>query len=180
MKTFFAAAMAACAIAEEIFITGLEPTVPIPDINSLTVIQYNEMLAGVVYGIIDKNSEMAIEMCLMEGEDEAIAVYQTFEDFRAGDFVKGTMAMKSVVAGVSTMKTNCSAGELAPDVASLEAWGMFFAQPTADAEAAIKHNALVHSLGLTKDLKVAENDWNAGEFFQFGAEIGTMLVICTQ
>jgi hypothetical protein len=33
------------------------------------------MLAGVVYGILDKNDETAIELCLVDGEDEAIAVY---------------------------------------------------------------------------------------------------------
>jgi hypothetical protein len=138
------------------------------------------MLAGVVYGILDKNDETAIELCLVEGEDEAIAVYQTFEDFKHGEVVKATMAMKDVIAAIPTLKSSCSKETLTADLVSLEAWGTFFLQPQANVEAQIKHNAILHSIGLTKDLKIAENDWNAGEFFKFGAEIGTMLVICTQ
>jgi hypothetical protein len=50
----------------------------VPDIYSLTTIQYNEMLAGVLYGILDKNDEQAIETCLVDGENEAVAVYGVF------------------------------------------------------------------------------------------------------
>ena len=119
-------------------------------------------------------------MCLVDGEDEAIAVYQTFEDFRHGEVVKATMAMKAVIDALPTLKSSCSKATLTPDLLDLEAWGTFFLQPQADVEAQIKRNALLHSIGLTRDLKIAENDWNTSEFFKFGAEIGTMLVICTQ
>lgn len=87
------------------------------------------MLAGVVYGILDQNDETAIELCLVDGEDEAIAVYQTFEDFRHGEVVKATMAMKAVIAALPTLESSCSKGTLTPDVVSLEAWGTFFLQP---------------------------------------------------
>jgi uncharacterized protein (DUF697 family) len=43
MKTFIAAAFIGAASAAAI---------PIPDIESLTTVQYNEMLAGAVYGVL--------------------------------------------------------------------------------------------------------------------------------
>lgn len=55
MKSFFAATLISFVAAE-----ALNGPVPIPDIYSLTTFQYNEMLAGVVYGIIEKNNETEI------------------------------------------------------------------------------------------------------------------------
>jgi hypothetical protein len=51
MKSFFAASFAVFASAQQIVTDA--PSVPIPDIYSLNTVQYNEMLAGVVYGILD-------------------------------------------------------------------------------------------------------------------------------
>lgn len=73
MKTFFASTLAGFVAAEV-----LNAPIPVPDIYSLTTIQYNEMLAGVLYGILDKNDEQAIETCLVDGENEAVAVYGVF------------------------------------------------------------------------------------------------------
>jgi hypothetical protein len=73
MKSFFASSLAGFAAAEV-----LNAPIPVPDIYSLTTIQYNEMLAGVLYGILDKNDEQAIETCLVDGENEAVAVYGVF------------------------------------------------------------------------------------------------------
>ena len=50
----------------------------IPDINSLTTVQYNEMIAGVVYGVIEKNNCTEIEACLLQGKDEAVLVFEAF------------------------------------------------------------------------------------------------------
>jgi hypothetical protein len=158
----------------------LEGAIPTPDIFSLTTVQYNEMLAGVVYGILDKNNETEIETCLIDGEDEAIAVFGVFEDYRHGRWIEGSRAMEQVVAAIPTLKLVCSKETLMPDVLSLEAWATFFEQPTADVESQIKKNVLRHSIALTLDLHTAETYWNAGEFFKFGEEVGIMAVIATQ
>lgn len=173
MKSFFT--LIGFAAAE-----ALNGPVPIPDIYSLTTVQYNEMLAGVVYGIIDKNNETEIETCLLDGEDEAIAVFGVFEDYRHGRWIEGSRAMEQVVAALPTLKLACSKATLEADVLSLEAWATFFEGPTADVESQIKKNVLRHSLALTKDLHTAEGYWNAGEYFKFGEEVGIMTVIATQ
>jgi len=171
MKGFIAAALLSAATAV---------TIPIPDISTLTTIQYNEMLAGIVYGILDKNNETAIETCLIDGENTAIGAFGVFEDYRHGNFIKGTRDLHALMAQLPTLKLACSEQTLMPDFISLEQWGLFFDRPEADVEADIQRNVIRHSLVLTKDLHTAEGYWNAAEFFKFGEELGIMAVIATQ
>jgi len=171
MKSFFAATLIGYAASTPI---------PIPDIYSLTTVEYNEMLAGVVYGILDKNNEVEIETCLVDGENEAIAVFGVFEDYRHGDWVKGSKALNQVIQALPTLKAACSVATLQADVLDLEAWATFFLQPTATVESEIKKNVIRHSIALTLDLKTTENYWKSAEYFKFGMEVGIMAVIATQ
>ncbi len=88
MKSFFAATLISFAAAVPI---------SIPDIYSMTTVEYNEMLAGVVYDILDKNNEVKIETCLVDWESEAIAVFGLFDDYRHGDWVKGFKALNQAI-----------------------------------------------------------------------------------
>lgn len=155
-------------------------TIPIPDISTLTTVQYNEMLAGIVYGILDKNNENAMETCLVDSEDTAIGAYAVFEDYLHGNWIKGTVDFAELMATVPTLKLACSEQTLMPDIISLEQWALFFDRPETEVEADIKRNVIRHSLALTNDLHTAEKYWNSAEFFKFGEELGIMAVIATQ
>lgn len=72
---------------------------------------------------------------------------------------------------------NCKS--IQDDVASLESWATFFLQPAEQLQAEIQANVLSHALALTNDVRKARKLWNQEEYFQFGAELGTMLVIAT-
>lgn len=122
-------------IAATLFSYAASAPIPIPDIYSLNTFQYNEMLAGVVYGILDKNNETEIEACLVDGENEAIAVYGVFEDYLHGDWLKGSKALNQVIQTLPTLKAACSVATLQADVVDLEAWATFFLQPPATVEA---------------------------------------------
>jgi quinol monooxygenase YgiN len=171
MKTFIAAAFIGAASAAAI---------PIPDIESLTTVQYNEMLAGAVYGVLQQKGETALEACMVDGEDEAKLVFAVYKDMRAGDMVKATKAMAKVVEALPTLRLACEYQTVAANIADMEAWATFFERPEATVEADIKKNCLRHSIALTRDLHQAENLWTAGEYFKFGEEVGIMAVIATQ
>lgn len=169
MRTFIAAALIGAATA-----------IPIPDVESLTTVQYNEMLAGVVYGVLKQKGESALETCLVDGENEAKLVWGVYADMRAGDMVKATKQMAKVVEALPTLHLACEYRTVAANIADMEAWATFFERPEADVEADIKKNVLRHSIALTRDLKLSENLWNSGEYFKFGEEVGIMAVIATQ
>lgn len=93
------------------------------------------MLAGFVFGVLEQNDEIAIELCLTDGEDQAVALYGVFEDYRHGDFIKGTQAIQGIIDSLPTLHADCSKATLEADALSLEDWGKFFLQPTAEIEA---------------------------------------------
>lgn len=171
MKTFIAAAFIGAASA------GL---IPIPDVNSLTTVQYNEMLAGAVYGVLQQKGETALEACVVDGENEAKLVFGVYKDMRAGDIINATKAMAKVVEALPTLHLACEYATVAANIADMEAWATFFERPQAIVEADITKNWLLHSIALTRDLNKAENLWAAGEYFKFGEEVGIMAVIVTQ
>lgn len=84
----FSLAAASCA-ATQIF--GQQ------DIGDLTTIQYNTLLAGIVYGIIDKNDCTEIETCLKGGKADATLAYDAFTTIEAGDYFKGFTELATVV-----------------------------------------------------------------------------------
>mgnify|MGYP000955417115 CR=1 FL=1 len=50
--------------------------VPIAD---LTTLEYNTILAGIAFGVIDKQGCTEIETCIGDGKDEAELAYDAFE-----------------------------------------------------------------------------------------------------
>lgn len=90
MRTFAIASMAALASAQEFSSQDLSDLLNIvqlvteinggdgPDIKGLTTVQYNEMLAGLMYGVIEQNDLTEIEACLCDGKEDAIDAYNAF------------------------------------------------------------------------------------------------------
>lgn len=173
MKSFFAATLIGAAVANPLPFT-------IPDVSTLTTIQYNEMVAGVFYGAMAQKGEVHIESCLMDAEAEAMMVHQVFEDYKIGDYRQATSDMETLVHALGNLKLACSPAVLAPDIYDLEQWALFFERPKAIVVADVSKNWLLHSIAMTKDMNHATTFWNAGQFFQFGEEVGTMAVILSQ
>ena len=73
MKSFaFAAAIASASALIPVRFPPAEETNGIIDPEGLTTKQYNELLAGIVYGVIDKNDCTEMEACISEGKTDAI------------------------------------------------------------------------------------------------------------
>ena len=95
---------------------------PVPDVNTLTTVQYNEMVAGVVYGAMQQRGKVHIESCLMDAEAEALQVHTVFEDFKMGDWKQATVDMEILVKALPNLKYTCSYPVLQPDILDLEQW----------------------------------------------------------
>ena len=139
------------------------------------------MLAGIVFGVIDKNNATEIETCLQDGKGEAELAYDAFTHIEQGtkeELVTGFSELASVVEALPATLTQCKS--IASDVAELQSWAAAVLEvPTADLQATIKANCLSHAVALTLDVRKSRKLWVAEEYFQFGAELGTMLVIAT-
>ena len=146
-------------------------------ISDLTTNQYNAMLAGIVYGVIDQNDATEIEACIADGETEAKSAYAAFEDLWVHQWTTGLKEVASVVVALPALMKTCIS--IKSDVAELENWAGVFLAP-ADLEDVIKYNVKHSLIKLTRDLNQAKKEWAAEDYFAFGEELGDMLVIGTQ
>ena len=147
-------------------------------ISDLTTNQYNAMLAGFIYGVIDQNHLTEIELCLKDGKTEATDAYTVIKDFEAGQWTTGIKELGVIVKTLPTLMKDCTS--IGADITSLETWASVFLDTPADIEALIKTNVTHSLIKLTRDLKQAKQDWAAEKYFAFGTELGDMLVIATQ
>ena len=170
MKTFIASALIGAAVANPL------PFV-IPDLSTLTTVEYNTMVSGVVYGALNQKGETAMETCLVDADAEGGLSLIFFEDIKQGLIQKAFVDLKSLVTSIPSLKTTCSQSALQANILDLEAWATFFERPESIVIAAMTKNWMLHSIAMTKDMNKATNYWNAGEYFLFGEEVGIMAVI---
>jgi hypothetical protein len=69
-----------------IFLTTGTAVMALPNIGDLTTVQYNTIIAGVAYGVIDANDCDEIETCLSDGKAGATLAYSAFQQIEAGDY----------------------------------------------------------------------------------------------
>ena len=79
-----------------------------PDIGGLTSLQYNEMLAGIVYGIIDKNDATQIEACIADGKTEAVLGFTAFTELLSGHFITAFTTLGHVVLALPALLGDCT------------------------------------------------------------------------
>ena len=176
MKNFFAilgaTAVSALNIQSE-YDTGI---VGAP-FDNLTTLQYNTMLAGIVWGFLDKEGLTEVETCITDARAEATLAFEGFVELTHGEWETAMITLLSVMETLPTLSTDCHS--MSDDFATLEAWGLnLYQQP--DLEGYIRHNVTRHIIGLTADLNKARNYYADGQYWDFGNELGLMLAIVTQ
>merc|ERR1711988_1253188 len=93
-------------------------------VSDLTTNQYNAMLAGIVYGLIDQNHLTEIETCISDGRSEGTKAFKAFEDLWQHDWLTGVRELGGVVEALPHMLKDCTS--IQADIASIETWGKVF------------------------------------------------------
>ena len=153
------------------FVTAFDPT------SDLTTNQYNAMLAGIVYGVIEGEGLTEFEACIKDAKTEASSSYHAFEDLMAKNWTTGFQELSEIVKALPGLMTDCTG--IQEDIATLESWATVFLTPAA-LPSLIKSNVTHNIIKLTRDLKGAKKDYKNEEYFTFGTDLGEMLVIATQ
>merc|ERR1719272_477191 len=184
MKQAFAMLLTVgCVLGAQLFDVKIATDVPaldniygaVDDIKNLTSIQYNEILAGVVMGVINKNDDAAIQSCIHNAKTDATEVYAAYKECQT-DLTGGLISMLKAVKDIKNLTSNCTG--MKADVAELEAWLTVIATQS-DIPAFIKAGVTHNLLKLTRKLATAKSQWSNGKYFAFGETCGEMLVIAT-
>ena len=150
------------------------------DPGNLTTVEYNTVIAGIMFGIIDQNDCTEIEACGTDSAHDVIQAYNALQLIITRKPLKvaaGVAMLRSVVEDIPTDLNECK--NIQDDIASLQAWSTVFLDP-AHLQEVVEHDVKRHILSLTTHARKAQQDWNNENYFGFGTELGEMLVIATQ
>ncbi len=141
--------------------------------------QDSEILGGVFWGIMQKESWDQFEVCAQDADIFATSILHSFQLMAQGDIKSmeaGIKLITQTIASIPIYTLNCHS--MHQDMVEFEQWASLFLDP-ATAKTTIKSNLKKHLPALTLDLKRAKKDLANEQYFQAGVQLGTMVVILT-
>jgi len=135
-----------------------------------------ELIAGIIYGVTEKNNLDQIDTCLVDADEfvsDVLLGIHMLEKMDFVDLINGFSLLGATIAEIPNYLYQCS--QIKPDLMEFEQWLTVFEHPK-ELEATIKANIKRHLAGLTLDLAKVKKDISNGEWFHAGEELGIMLV----
>ena len=135
-----------------------------------------EAIAGLMNGIIQVDDLTEIQQCIQNSESLATDIEAAIADFKEGNFqgiIQGVEKVGSIITELPTDLSNCE--NIQGDITKLEQWATIFEHPTELAEQ-VAENLLEHYNTIFGDISTGLADYNKGDYFDFGDEIGTAVL----
>jgi hypothetical protein len=96
----------------------------------INVEQTEEFVAGMIYGLIEKDDLPEIQKCMTNADTLEAEITEAFADFSKGDFqdiLKAVQEVGEIVKEVPADLADCEGMDA--DLAKLEAWAAIFTNP---------------------------------------------------
>lgn len=136
-----------------------------------------ELMAGVIYGVTEKNDLEQIDTCLQDADEfvsDILLGISMLEKMDFVDLINGFSLLAATVGEIPHYLYDCS--QIGDDLQDFEAWLSVFEHPV-ELEPVIEANIKKHLPALTLDLAKVKKAISNGEWFHAGEELGIMLVI---
>jgi len=136
-----------------------------------------ELIAGVIYGVTEKNDLEQIDTCLGDADEfvsDILLGIHMLEKMDFVDLINGFSLLAATVGEIPHYLYDCS--QIGDDLADFERWLTVFEHPK-ELEPVIEANIKRHLGALTLDLAKVKKDISNGEWFAAGEQLGIMLVI---
>lgn len=136
-----------------------------------------ELIAGVIYGVTEKNDLEQIDTCLEDADEfvsDILLGIHMLEKMDFVDLINGFSLLAATVGEIPHYLYDCS--QIGDDIADFERWLTVFEHPK-ELEPVIETNIKKHLAALTLDLAKVKKDISNGEWFAAGEQLGIMLVI---
>ncbi len=145
--------------------------------NAFGVEDTIEVIAGIMDGIIQADDLTILEQCLTNVDtltDEIEVAVADFEKLSFDGIVAGIEEVGTILLQLPSDLKDCTA--IMSDLDKLMAWADIFLHPV-ELMKRLAVNVPKNLLTITRDAKEAIKDWNNADYFDFGDEIGTILVL---
>lgn len=136
-----------------------------------------QVVAGLMDGIIKVDDLNELEQCIQNAETLQAEIAVIVGKLQAGGFENYLEAAKAIGNLINQLPADMNqCKNIQGDLTKLEAFGKLFENPT-ELVRTLATNLFAHYSEIMGDVHTALNDWNSEQYFNFGDEIGTVLVV---
>ena len=136
-----------------------------------------EFIAGLIFGMINKDDLPEIQKCLQNAETLEQEITNAISDFSKGDLqdiIKGVEEVGHIIQELPQDLADCQ--DMQSDIQRIENWAKIFSHPT-QLVATLTKNLLANWSQVFADVQKTETDWNAADYYDAGDDIADILVL---
>ena len=135
-----------------------------------------QFVAGLVFGLIQKNDLAKIQQCLTDADSIADQITNVIAEFKAGDvadIIKAVGDIGGIIQNLPNDLADCK--DMQGDVSRIEKWGEIFAHPS-QLISTITQQVLMHYQDIMKDVGEISSDFSSKSWNAAGNAIGDLLI----
>ena len=136
-----------------------------------------EFVAGVMYGLIQKDDLPEIQKCLANAEILEVEITGALSDFSKGDIsdmIKAVQEFGVIIGQLPEDLNECK--NIQDDITKIETWAKIFANPVALVETMTK-NLLANWKIVSADISKVTADYNNAEYYLAGQDVADVVVL---
>ena len=136
-----------------------------------------EFVAGLIYGLIQKDDLPEIQQCLKDSEDLEVKITAAISDISKGDFqdvLKAVEEIGQILKDLPVDLQDCQ--NIQEDVQKIENWAQIFEHPT-QLVTVLTKNLLKNWKEVGSDIGEVTADYKAAKYYEAGEEIGDILTL---
>ena len=136
-----------------------------------------EFVAGMIYGLIQKDDLPEIQKCLKNGETLEVEITNAISDFSKGDIqdmIKAVQEFGQIVEELPKDLDECKA--IDGDIQKIENWAKIFTNPVALVSTLTK-NLLANWKDVQADIAKATADYNNSDYYNAGEDVADTVVL---
>ena len=136
-----------------------------------------EFVAGLLYGMIQKDDLPQIQNCLTNAESLEVEITNAVSDISKGDFqdiLKAVQEVGEIVKEVPSDLADCEG--MSDDLAKLEAWAAIFTNP-AKLVSTLTKNLLANWKQVSADITTTNSDWGNAKYYEAGQDVADVIIL---
>ena len=143
----------------------------------INVEQTEEFVAGMIYGLIEKDDLPEIQKCMKNADTLELEITEAFADFSKGDFqdiLKAVQEVGEIVKEVPADLADCEGMDA--DLAKIEAWAAIFTNP-AKLVSTLTKNLLANWKQVSADITTTNSDWGNAKYYSAGQDVADVIIL---
>ena len=140
--------------------------------------QVEELLGGLVFGLIQKDDLTAIETCMTDSDKIVAQVNEAVADLMkedVADIIAGVQVLATIAAELPEDFKDCEAVQ--GDFTKISTWAKGLAADPAKTASMIATNVIKNFSGILDDINKSSSDISTGDYYTAGTDIADVVVL---